>query len=248
MLDLMPAASRIPRFFCPALPHPRLSESRAMLDQEQTRHLRKVLRGKEGDTVELFNGQGLVGRATVLGFDSGFAWCQVTDVQEHPEPAPRITAAAALPKGPLADTLVSLLSQAGADRLVPTLTARSVVDPREGKVERLAKLAVESAKQCGRPWLLEVAPPLELGKILRQPCDLGLVMDPRGEAIEDLPGVLRRSGTLTLVVGPEGGLTEPELREAENAGFRRWSVGPNVLRVETAACVGVGVLRYLAQS
>ncbi len=240
-------ATRLPRFYCPALPHPRLSESRAMLDEEQTRHLRKVLRGKEGDTVELFNGEGLLGRATVLGFDTGFTWCRVTDVQEHPEPSPRLTVASALPKGPLADTMVSMLSQAGADLLVPLLSSRSVVDPREGKVERLAKLAVESAKQCGRPWLMRVAAPVELGKVLREQVDLKLVMDPRGEALSDLPGVLRQSGKVMLIVGPEGGLTEQELNEADNAGAKRWSVGPNVLRIETAACVGVGVLRYLAQ-
>jgi len=217
-----------------------------MLDEEQTRHLRKVLRGKVGDPVELFNGEGLVGQATVLGFDTGFTWCQVTQVREHPEPSPRLTVAAALPKGPLADTMVGMLSQAGADLLVPLRTARSVVDPREAKVERLAKLATESAKQCGRAWRMRVAAPVELGKVLRQTCDLGLVMDPAGEAIDDLPGTLRSAGQVLLIVGPEGGLTEPELREAENAGFRRWSVGPHVLRIETAACVGAGVLRYLA--
>jgi len=242
------AAARPPRFYCPALPHPRLSEARAMLDEQQTRHLRKVLRGKAGDQVELFNGEGLVGRATVLGFDAGFTWCEVTDVQEHPEPSPRLTAAAALPKGPLADTMVSMLSQAGADLLVPLRTARSVVDPREGKLDRLGKLAVESAKQCRRPWLMRVSEPVELGKLLRQPCDLGLVMDPAGEAMADLPGKLRGAARVVLIIGPEGGLTDAERREAENAGFARWSVAANVLRVETAACVGVGVLRYLAMS
>jgi len=64
----------------------------------------------------------------------------------------------------------------------------------------------------------------------------------------DLPGKLRGAGRVVLIIGPEGGLTDAERREAENAGFARWSVGPNVLRVETAACVGVGVLRYLAMS
>jgi len=131
---------------------------------------------------------------------------------------------------------------------VPLRTARSVVDPREAKVERLARLATESAKQCGRAWLMRVAATVELGKVLRQTCDLGLVMDPGGEAVAGLPGRLRDAGRVVLIVGPEGGLTEAELRESENAGFARWSVGPHVLRVETAACVGAGVLRYLAMS
>lgn len=237
--------TQAPRFYCPSLPDPRLSEGRCVLDQEQSRHLRKVLRVREGDAVELFNGQGMVGRASVLGFDAGCARCQVTDVAEHPAPRPTLTLAAALPKGPLADTMVNMLSQAGADVLTPTLMQRSVVDPRAGKVDRLAKLAVASAKQCGRPWLMQVTPPMPLGQVLRQPRDLALVMDRAGAAIDDLPQRLRRARRVTLIVGPEGGLTESELREAEHAGFRRWSVGPHTLRIETAACIGVGVLRYL---
>jgi len=244
----MPDRARHPRFLCPQMPHPRLSEPRCTLDPDQTRHLRKVLRLKEGDTVELFNGRGLSGRAEVLGFDEGFTFLRAVAWDEAPQPRPRLTVAAAVPKGPKADDMVAMLSQAGADVWVPTLCARSVVDPRAGKVERFARVAAESAKQCGRNWLMHVAEPMELGAALRQTRDVGLVMDPDAEPIGDMAERLRGAEHVTLVVGPEGGLTPEELRAADNAGFVRWRVGGHVLRIETAAVLGVGVLRYLTQT
>jgi len=205
-----------------------------------------VLRLKEGDTVELFNGRGLSGRAEVLGFDEGFTFLRAVAWDEAPEPSPRVTVASAVPKGPKADDMVAMLSQAGADVFVPMVCAWSVVDPRAGKVERFAKLSAESAKQCGRSWLMQVAEPTELGKVLMGPKDVGLGMDPDAEPIGDLPEQLRGAANVTILVGPEGGLTPEELRACDNAGFTRWRVGGQVLRIETAAAVGVGVLRYLA--
>ena len=241
----MPARNRYPRFLCPSLPHPRLSEPRCTLDPEQTRHLRKVLRLREGDTIDLFNGQGLTATAQVLGFDEGFTFCRITEQDETPAPNPRLTIAAAIPKGGKADDMVATLSQAGADVLVPLLTQRSVVDPRDTKLDRLSKVAEESAKQCGRSWLMRIAPPVELGKVLHEPCDVGLVMDPDAPQIADLSERLRHAGHVIAVVGPEGGLTDEERRACENAGFLGWSIGPHILRIETAAALGTGLLRYL---
>lgn len=241
----MPARARTPRFFCENLPHPRLGETRCALDPDQTRHARKVLRIEEGETVELFNGQGLTATATVMVFDAGIAWCQVVQAEEHPEPSPIVVVASAVPKGPRVDDMVAQLSQLGADVFVPLIAERSVVDPRESKIDRLRKLATESSKQCGRAWLLKVTEPIELGALLQEPCDLGLVLDPRAAVPPALPEKLRGAERVMLVIGPEGGLTPQELQAADNAGYLPWTIGPHVMRIETAAAAAAGVVRYL---
>lgn len=236
----------IPRFYSPDLPHPRLSEGLCALDAEETRHARKVLRLSEGQRVELFDGAGQLAAADLVAYRDGVAVCRVKSVESVDPPKPRLTVASAVPKGPRAEDMVNQLAQLGADRFVPLRCERGVVDPGEGKLERFAKASLAAAKQSGRLHFMKVLAPSSLAEALDEVCDIGLILDPRGESINDLPGRLEVSTHTMLLIGPEGGWTPSELDAADRAGYDRWKLGPNVLRIETAATTAVGVLRYLA--
>ncbi len=233
-----------PRLYLPELPHPRLAERPCLIDPEQTRHLRKVLRCGEGDPIELFDGRGGLAQAVIAGFQGPRAACRVEHVDQYPPSEPRITVAAAVPKGSRPDDMVEQLSQVGADCFVPIQTQRSVVDPRPQKLERLQRIAVEAAKQCGRLHVLEVAPMVSFRDVLNESADLHLIAAPGGK-VATLGKRLQTAGSVQVLVGPEGGWTDEELSVAEAAGALRWTMGPFVMRIETAAPVAVAVLRYM---
>lgn len=249
----MPSSTALPtditmaaRFFCPTLPHPRLSDPRCLLGPEETRHARKVLRIAVGETVELFDGSGGVGTAILEDYTEQGALCRVTAITETEPLLPRITVACAVPKGPRADDMVNQLSQLGCDRLIPMVTEHSVVDPRDGKVDRFRRVSIEAAKQSGRLTLMQVDPVTDFGNVLAEVCDFGVICTARGDRPADLASDLRDRQHAIVMIGPEGGFTDDELHRAKHAGYLPWCISPNVLRIETAATAAVSLVRYLA--
>jgi 16S rRNA (uracil1498-N3)-methyltransferase len=233
------------RFHCPDL-----AGDRIVLDADQSAHARQSLRLSVGDAVELYDGRGGLadGRISVCGREVAVA---VEARRTAPRLRPAIDLAAAIPKGPRADALVDAASQAGADRLIPLITEWSVVDPGPKKLERFARIAAESSKQCGRAWLMGVEKSVKLAELLpRADQGLKLLADLQPVHFEPTAADLARSMTLVdrvlIVIGPEGGFSPREREEAAAAGCTPWRFGPHVMRVETAATVAVGLLRQLA--
>lgn len=246
------------RFYCPSLPHPRLSERLATLDPDETRHAKKVLRLRAGDALELFDGQGTVAQAVIERYEEGLALCRVTTMRHTDPPRPWITVASAIPRGPRADEMVNLLSQFGCDRLVPMVTARSEVDPRQTKLEKFGRAAVESAKQSHRAYVMQVDRSRTFAEVLH---DFAPLVRP-GESddgvkliatigdypVSELTARLRKAKTALVLIGPAGDWTDDELAAARAAGLASWSLGPNVLRVEAAAAAATAILRYVASA
>lgn len=236
----------VPRFFCAALPHPRLTGQRCVLDESESRHAKRVLRLSAGAAIELFDGHGGLAQAELESYQSGLAVCRIVNMAVHPRVEPLVTLATAIPKGGRADDMVQQLSQAGVDRLIPLQSHRSSVTPRQAKLDRFARQAVESAKQCGRLFIMELTPPQPLEAVLAMEADLKLLADPRGDTPADLPQRLQEARHVLVLVGPEGGWTPPERLAATTANCLLWSMGPYVLRVETAATAAAVLVRYLA--
>ena len=251
----------LPRFYCPSLPPPpaagtRLPDAPLPLDDDQARHARRVLRLRDGDGVELFNGQGLVARGELCagtgpaaGPRDQTAWVALAQVLQTERPRPAIDLAVAFPKGPRADDLVEQLSQAGVDELIPLHTRRGVVLPGAGKLARLQRAAVESAKQCGRNFLMTVAQPQRLDQVLAQGHDVRVLADPRPAGPQSghmRPELFQSAARVLVLIGPEGGWAPEELGAADAALCARWVLGPHVMRIETAALAAGILVRYLA--
>lgn len=236
-----PANDAGPRFLCRDLPEE--AGSTIQLDKDQARHATRVLRLSEGDAIQLIDGRGTLAQATLIATSPGQTTCTVESVQRVPAPSPRIELATAIPKGPRADSMVNDLAQLGTDRLIPLMTRRSVVHPRDNKLERFEKAAAEAGKQSGNAWLMQVNEPTAFEDALVCEAGLKLIADPYAEPIADLPARLQSVRVVRVLVGPEGGLTDQELAAARDAGFLPWRYSPNVLRIETAATAAVAILR-----
>ena len=232
------------RFFCPELP----VEGRLTLDRDESRHLGRVRRLGPGDVVEVFDGRGFASLAKVVSLERDQARLQLVGAPLPDRLAPCfLTLATAVPKGERFDWLVEKATELGVVRLVPLVTERSVVDPREAKLERLRRTVIEASKQCGRNRLMVVdrLSPWELFMAMASD-SLKLIAHPGGEAAAGWPRV-PRGGSVSLAVGPEGGFTESEVEKARREGWRLVSLGATLLRIETAGLAGCSMIQALCE-
>jgi 16S rRNA (uracil1498-N3)-methyltransferase len=216
------------RFFLAEPP----SHGRGRLVGDEARHLVRVMRCRVGDEVVAFDGRGTSWRARVasIGRDEAVLDLGAAVVEAATRDAP-LTLAVALPKGDRQKWLVEKLTELGVPRLVPLVTTRGVAEATPAAVERLGRSVIEACKQCGRDTLMAIVEPRTVAEVVAAHRAMGgIVVADRGGA--PLAGCDR---PVVALVGPEGGFTAEELVAVEAAGGRRVSLGPHVLRIETAA-------------
>jgi len=221
------------RFHVTAAP----TAGRALLQGDEARHLAKVLRGRVGDEVTLFDGRGREWPARITAIDRDRVALETGEPRPpDPPPARRVVIAVALPKGDRQKWMVEKLTELGATALMPLETTRGVAEATAGARARLERVVIEACKQCGRNTLLEIAEPQPLDRLLAAfpAATQRLVAHPGGAPL-DADGMLAPTADVLALVGPEGGFTDAELAAAAAAGATRIGLGPHVLRVETAA-------------
>jgi 16S rRNA (uracil1498-N3)-methyltransferase len=205
------------------------------LDGPEAHHLATVCRLRPGDRVYLFNGDGRQYPAEVVATGRRRVSLRVLGVETPArELGFRLEVAAPLPKGDRGQFLVEKLTELGVTAFVPLRTARTVVQPREARLERLERQVIEASKQCGRNVLMGVGELADWGAYTAR-ADLPgtrLVAHPGGE--EEWPAA-PAAGGVAVAVGPEGGFTDEEIALARDRGWRVVGLGRRVLRVETAA-------------
>lgn len=202
---------------------------------EEANHAARVKRVRPGEAVGLFDGRGLVAFGSVVRAESGkraLLEISVEGVERWAPVAPRVEVWCPPPKGDRLDTMIEQLSQLGVGAWRPLRTARSERDAF--RMDKLERVAVESAKQCGRAWLLEVGDWASFEHAIADP--RAVLADASGE-----PGHATDAGTV-LLLGPEGGWTAGELEQARGAGRSVVRFGPHVMRIETAAVGGAACL------
>jgi 16S rRNA (uracil1498-N3)-methyltransferase len=199
----------------------------------EAHHLATVRRFRAGDAVCLFNGDGREYAARVVHVERRRIALEVTGVAAPERELPfTLEVATPLPKGDRGQFLVEKLTELGVTRFVPLTTERSVVHPREGKIEKLQRYVIEASKQCGRNVLMQIGPVEAWASYCRRADSRALrILAHPGE-----PEMARVPQTsVCLAVGPEGGFTDEEVEPARAAVWRMIGLGPRTLRIETAA-------------
>lgn len=217
-----------------------LSPGPVLLQGAEAHHLATVRRFSPGDRVTLFNGDGHEYPAEVVSADRKTVSLNVLGVESPDRELPfSLEVAAPLPKGDRGDFLIEKLTELGVTDFTPLITRRSVVVPREGKQEKLTRAVIEASKQCGRNRLMQVHPAANWSEYCRR-SDLPqvrLLAHPTATTpLHTAPG------SCCIAVGPEGGFTAEEVADALAAGWQSVSLGPRILRVETAAVALTAVL------
>lgn len=238
----------MPRFYCPP-PLP-LSGS-FLLPPEAAHHAARVLRLREGDAVQLFDGagqecHGLIG-------EIGGKRVSVRDIAAigaDRESPLRIVLAQALSSSEKMDWVIQKATELGVTEIRPLDTERSIARlSAERTVKRLEhwrQVAISACEQCGRNVLPEIHAPLDIMAWLREMQDITemkLILLPQGAA--SLHTQAKPQTGIVLLIGAEGGFTAAESEAALNCGFIPIRMGARVLRTETAAIAGLAALQTL---
>ncbi|GAA0258182.1 16S rRNA (uracil(1498)-N(3))-methyltransferase [Saccharothrix mutabilis subsp. mutabilis] len=237
----------LPVFLVAALP----SGSEAVLDGPEGRHAATVRRLRAGEELVLSDGSGAQVRCVVTEALKDSLRLSVVERWVVPEPAPRVVVAQALVKGDRGELAVELATEAGVDGVVPWKASRCVTKwddgPRGAKaLERWRATAREAAKQARRARVPEVAEPVGTPGLVRLVQSAAVALVLHESATDHIASVnLPREGDVLLVVGPEGGIAEAELKALTQAGAHVVRLGPTVLRASTAAAVALGALGVL---
>ena len=234
---------RIPRIFHSQSLTP---ASQIALNANASHHLAKVLRLGIGAPLRLFDGHGGEYLSSIIEINKREV---IVTVGEHQlidlESPLKVTLAQGISKGERMDYTLQKAVELGVQRIVPLNTERSVVnlkgDRQERKLEHWRGVIISACEQCGRNTLPELLPMQSLDNWIRdEPRNLRLLLDHRANAgISDL----NKSVDLTLLIGPEGGLSENERDNAYAAGYCGLRLGPRVLRTETAALTAMAALQ-----
>ncbi len=226
------------------------------LREAEAHHARNVLRLQPGDKAVVFDGRGHEATGEIVSL--GQRAVELRKLHENTT-APlrcRITLGQAIPKGKNMDLIVQKAVEIGAAEIVPIMSDRTIVRLDEAEAaQKQAKwktIAIEAAKQCGQNWLPQVETPRTLPQFFqaRPPFDLLLIGSLQSDAIhlKKILGEFRERGarpaSVLMLIGPEGDFTPAELNLARAHGCRPITLGPIILRVETAAIYCLSVLSY----
>ncbi len=228
-----------PRFHVPELSGPVVQ-----LTGPEARHACQARRLRQGDAVVLFDGNGREARGEISKLSGTEVQVHVSQVRTSARPCPALTLAVAVPKGPRQDFMIEKCTEFGVAAIWPIVTARSVCSASEHKLDKWRRTTIEAAKQSGQCWLPELSPPRRLEDVLAETSgfDTALVAAPGTESMLDVVAALAGTRGVLAFVGPEGGWTEGELQGLTANGCRPVSLGPHILRIETAAIAIAAVM------
>lgn len=228
------------------------------IEGEDVRHISNVLRAAPGDTLVLSDGSGMDYEAVIDRIDREYIITRIADTRpNYTEPPIEITLFQGLPKADKMEAIIQKCVELGVKRIVPVITARTVVKLKgakdiASKTTRWKRIALEAAKQCDRGIVPEVEEPVEFLTALEKAggCTLNLI--PYEEEREgSLKRLLREYGgseitqrEIAILIGPEGGFEPAEVEEAIKSGFCSVTLGPRILRTETAGMAVAAIIMY----
>jgi 16S rRNA (uracil1498-N3)-methyltransferase len=238
-----PQLDGAPLFLLDALP----STEELLVDGAEGRHAVDVLRLEPGELVRVGDGQGTVAEGQVVAAGPQGLRVAVRARFEVPAPQPEFVLVQALPKGDRGPLAVDLATELGVDRIVPWTAARCVTRWREDRVAKgVAKwraAARAASKQSRRPRVPEVTDPMSTRQVCGLLGDVDLAVVLHEQARRPMAGLtVPKSGTVVVVVGPEGGMTDGEVVAFRAAGAHAVRLGAEVLRTSTAGAAALAAL------
>lgn len=228
-----------------------IMEKRALLSKKEAAHALRVLRLKDGSPIEALDGHD-AWKAVLRVTDDG-AYAELLEKMTSTEAPVDVALFMGIPKGEKLELIAQKLTELGATRVVPVRMERCVAKietkDAEKKLARLRKIASEAMKQCGRTEEMAIDEPVSVAEAAKRISDyeLGLMLweEARGYRLTDAHAETPDARSIAYIVGPEGGISAREAEVFTGAGAKSVTLGPRILRAETAAVAGCAVIMNL---
>lgn len=229
------------RFYAPT---EKFSQSNVALGFEETRHLRDVLRLREGGEIRVFNGEGKEFLCLIEKVSKKETELKIIEevLPAAPESGLDLTLAVALLKGEKFDLIVQKAVELGVKRFVPLNTQRGDVKIKDDgkKLERWRKIIIDATKQCGRAALMPIDAPIDFEEFIKAAEGTKILFaEKSGESFS----VVKYAEKITAVIGAEGGWEDSEIESARAQNFQIVTFGGRILRAETAAISITAILQ-----
>ncbi len=214
---------------------------------DQSRHIATVLRMRPGDRVVVFDGTGTEYIAVLETVTPTQTGARIIETHRGVSPALHLVLLQGVPKGAKMDDIVRMGTELGVTEFMPFISARTVAMGR-GRVGRWLRIAMEAAKQCRRPDVPAVLTPAPLAAALDRVAGYDLVLLLwEGEESRTIAQALAANGRakrVAIVIGPEGGFAPEEVAQATARGAVPVTIGPLILRTETAGVAALAMVSY----
>jgi 16S rRNA (uracil1498-N3)-methyltransferase len=229
------------RFYAPV---EKISVDKAVLDADETRHLRDVLRLRTGDEVSVFDGAGREFRCSVseIRKDSSSLTIVEETAPMSPESPLAITVAATVLNGEKYDLIIQKAVELGVVSLIPMHTIRCDIKANDAarRLNRWRRIALEATKQTGRAKIMQIKEPEEFSGLVQRGTNLVMFSERDGESFS----TIQPKKELTVLFGPKGGWDDAELKDALSHSVKVVTLGGRILRAETAAIAITGILQH----
>ena len=231
----------------------RISGNRAVLKEDEARHIGKVLRLSVGDVLCLIDEEGSTYHAMITTRDAKTVEVEIVEkIPPQKEPSMEIVLGQAIPKAQKMDLIVQKATELGVSSIIPFLSDRSVplLDAERSLRKRMRwqKVAAEATKQCGRTIVPQVDAIIPFRGLLNRWDENSLKImlweDEKNNTLKDLLKTHQPSARVVILVGPEGGFSGQEVNMAREAGFHTVSLGKYILRTETAGMSLLSIVHY----
>ena len=217
---------------------------------EEAHHATRVMRVKENDQIEIFDGQGKSAVCTITQATRTALECTIENTRTQTRPEHPIKLCQAIPKGGNMELIVQKAVELGVHSIQPLITTHTVARPEATtkKQTKWQRFAVEACKQCGQNYLPEIKQPLAFSQWIDTKTEAEsrfvAALDPKASHFKKCLAQHPVTGQVELLIGPEGDFSPEEYQQAYSAGFIPVSLGDIVLRVETATLFALSVLQY----
>lgn len=226
----------------------------AKIEGDDAAHISKVLRLRRGDEIIVCDGNGFEYVCSISSVDKKEVECRIQEIREVvSEPPVKVDLYQAMPKASKMDLIVQKCTELGIYNIIPMDTERVVVRMEKkndfmNKVSRWKKIAQEAAKQSGRGRIPDISDPVKYDDAVENLKDYDLVIMPyEKEESTGLKEALRcknKINNVAILIGPEGGFTEDEVNKAKGNGAVSVTLGPRILRTETAGFSCLSMVMY----
>ncbi len=227
-------------------------DDKVFISGDDVHHISRVLRSETGDQLICSNGNGLDVVAEIIIIEAEQVVCKIiSEIKESRESRVRLIVAQALPKADKMDLIVQKGTEIGASAFIPFTSKRTIVQldakKEQKRIERWQKIVKEAAEQAHRSIIPNVFSVMKWEELLKHTKDYLTLIAYEQETTQTIAKVLDQHvdvDAIMLIIGPEGGFTEEEIKEAEKHGAIAISLGKRILRTETAGMVGAANIFY----